>query len=636
MNKDYNIEDIGAHINYSIEKTSNLPNRLTDEYILKDYQENIAKIFLGLDSFRKFLMYWETGSGKTIAIIYILKYLKTLYPSWHIFLLIKASIHNHPWKINIDKFLKNYEFPIEFIHYDNPNIIDVLKQKISKINTKASRILFIIDESHNFISMSRNINNKTRYTKKIYNMIYELTKRGNTNRLILITATPIINDIEEFNLLTNLLRHDYNVSSSSFFSYNNRAILLNKKKLIHYLLGSVSYYKFNDLDVLEESELQAHFPRKKIIYKDIIMSQYQSQIYKDSANLEIKTNTGGFRMYRRLASTFTYGSVKDKKKNDIEKMQRFVKQYSDFMFSDEFKDHFINDNLKEYISKTSVHELQVFQELKSFSCKYIEACYIILKSNGKCLVYEPFTSFEGISTLQEYFKIFDISYTTYMKYTNTRDEDLIRFNANENTNGEIIKCCVFSSAGVEAISFFNINELIILDIPWSDSKLKQIIGRGIRYNSHINLPVNRQYINVYIIISYTIDKKHSVDKEILDILLRKHKELKELYDVLKMSSLEIIKEISDNSNINHIKKEQDIFIQLEAPINDVQVNLVEQIQSKILTFIYYSSDDYKSYSDGYLDKTTNKVYKDMCVIGYIKHDDFILIDSKLVYKLYYE
>lgn len=616
--------EVSGHIALALDKP--LENTLIDnkgsKIELKDYQYFTAKVFLGLKTFRQILLFWETGAGKTIECIFILKHLNLIYPKWHIFIFIKASLHQDPWQNNIDKYNVT-ENKITIIHYDDPNSYLIFQKKIKEIDLKSVRLLFLIDESHNFISRALEIPNKKRYATRLYNLIQKLLI-NTENRIILVTATPIINTIKEFNLMCGLLRNNLGINNNMYF--NNK--LLPKSDVIRILSGMCSYKSFNEENTLEDTLRSEYFPQKNIKYIYTTMSDYQSEIYNKATKLEYKLGTQGFRILRRLTSTFVYQGLKAKSdeyesyedyENTIkERTKSFLNEYSEFRFSKKFIDAF---KLKNEYLFSDVNELITFKTLQSYSCKYIECCRTILNSEGKCLIYEPFVSFEGTMSLKVYLKCFGIKSIEYNQNSKDRTKNVLKFNDQENINGTLIKVCIFSNAGSEGISFFGINDLIILDIPWSDSSLRQIIGRGIRLYSHSKMPIDRQYININIIIAKTLNEI-SIDEEMLELLINKYKKLSELYDVLKKTSLEYIYKNYPTS----VVQDEYIFNKLLNEQLKV-INQVDVLKNKELREIYYFDDVILV---GYLDNEYN-IYKDQIKIGETSEFNFDIIDDKIVY-----
>ena len=50
----------------------------------------------------------------------------------------------------------------------------------------------------------------------------------------------------------------------------------------------------------------------------------------------------------------------------------------------------------------------------------------------------------------------------------------------------------------EGISLVGTQQLHILETPYNKSFQEQIIGRAVRYRSHVHLPKKEQHVNIYI------------------------------------------------------------------------------------------------------------------------------------------
>lgn len=638
---------VAAHINYSVRNCDDLPNNI-ENIVLKDYQLNTCKAFLGLDNYNSLLLFWDTGYGKTITVIYIIKHIfRKVFPNWKIILFIKSSLRYDPWEMTIKKYINELYSNIIFIHYDSENAQIQFLNCLKNINFKTERILVIIDEVHQFISrIVPKQNTIERKSVKLYNKLLSINENKN-NRIICLSATPIINKYTEFKYLLKLLRPNLNFDDN--YIVNN--VLMGRLMFCELLSGVCSYQKINDNMSLENLPAYNGFASKNIIYHDIKMSELQSNLYNQAEKIDLKNKLGGLRTLRRLVSSFVFNELKIKDNTNEEKYLSFIKKKlkdfgkltSNISFSEEFIDYYIKKKLpihnngnraSDYATKIIenvdynikennkfINDINNYNLLNNFSCKYIKTCKIILNSPGKCLIYQPFVSFEGIATLNNYLKIFNITYIEYSKNTlNKRDILVKEFNKLDNIHGDIIKACIFTSAGSEGISFNCINDIIVMDIPWSESILKQIIGRALRLDSH-NYIKERNYVNIHILLTYTLNNK-SIDVEILNLIKQKYKNIKIINDVLKDSSIEYLQakylnEIIDkNENIFDIIKTKKI---IPFSKNNITIN-------KYLKPIYFSYDEScTTIHYGYLDEETNTIYEKNVPVAILKDDVIIKI-----------
>lgn len=112
-----------AYIDYALRRTTNMPVEMmgTDVVRLKDYQHFVARVFLGLDSMHSLLLFHETGVGKTMTTVYILKHLKDIYTNWAIILLVKKALIEDPWMNTILRYAPEITKDCIFINYDDQN-----------------------------------------------------------------------------------------------------------------------------------------------------------------------------------------------------------------------------------------------------------------------------------------------------------------------------------------------------------------------------------------------------------------------------------------------------------------------------------------------------------------------------------
>jgi superfamily II DNA or RNA helicase len=605
------MEDVGGHINLALEKEKNLTRMIGDKSLL-DHQYFVAKIFLGLKTMNRLLLFWDTGSGKTLASVYIIKHLEELYPEWYIFIFIKASLHNDPWYSTLEKYTPEKLERIFFIHYNAADSHVIFLKRLQEFN-QHNRVLFIIDECQNFISQTIQTKNRNQRTKKTYDLIQKMTRKN--NKLLLISATPILNEISEFNILASLLRENIKIDEEMI--YNNR--IISEKELINKMAGCCSYYRPNEIGTLEDTEASDVYPAKRIKFVNVTMSLHQTNIYADATGLDIKAGNTSFKTFRRMAASFAFEKFSS---NYQEKVLEFKKDFLNCKFSTNFITSFINNNIQED------EEKEKYDCLYNYSCKFIEACKLILNSEGKCLVYSHFVNYIGIAAFKIYLNCFNISFVQL----SSSDSNLDKYNSIENINGNEIKVCLFSGSGAEGVSFTGVNSLIILDIPWSEAKLRQVIGRSIRTNSHKDLDVNRKYVNIYILISEPCKKEiASIDNEMIDLIKRKNDAINILYKLFKKTSIEKIHQYYKTT----YSEKEFIF----DTLNNLQIdflNKTDVLVLKKLVPILYSDDNFVTIKNGYYEKETYYVYENQTKIGTIDPLDFNIINEKMVYNLYPE
>ncbi|ANS71175.1 ATPase [Pteropox virus] len=536
-----------SYIDYALRRTKDMPSEMAsvDSTVkLKDYQMFVARVFLGLDKMHSLLLFHETGVGKTITSVYILKHLKDIYTTWTIIVLVKKALIDEPWRTTILKFAPEIVNDCIFINYDDHNFHNKFFTVIKTISSR-TRVCVVIDECHNFISMSLSKENgKIRPTKRVYNFLLKNIPQHN-HKLLCLSATPIVNSSREFTMLVNLLRPNVLQPVPLF----EQGYLVGKDELINKLGCMCSYLVYNEASIFENVEGSSTFAKKTVKMLYVNMSPKQEAVYQRAKIAEIKSKTAVFKIHRRMAAMFAFDEFPDKKDKTIDEYESIVsalvkdfeKSIQGKRFSEAAINAFKNGN---YLDNTaSASDVSLYTELRERSCKYTEVCVRILASKGKCLVFEPFVNLSGIKILLKYFSIFNITSIEFSSRTKDVRNQLVNdFNSEDNTNGNIIKVCVFSLSGGEGLSFYSINDIFILDITWNEASLRQIVGRAIRLNSHaLNAP-DRRYVNVYFVIARLSSGAPTVDEDLLEVIQNKTREFSQLFSVYKQTSIEWIYE----------------------------------------------------------------------------------------------
>lgn len=149
-----------------------------------------------------------------------------------------------------------------------------------------------------------------------------------------------------------------------------------------------------------------------------------------------------------------------------------------------------------------------------------------------------------------------------------------------NTNGENIKIILGTSVTSEGIDFKNIREIHVLD-PWYHLyKIEQIIGRGIRFCSHINLPEKERNVTVFLHTAGESNDKESIDTNTYRIAEQKASQIGEIETILKNKAVDcyLNEEINYISNMNKFN-----YISSRSSITQ-SIDVNDQEYSKICSF----------------------------------------------------
>ena len=452
-----------------IRKNDEDPCQIKTKLELRKYQEFISAYLDYNSPYHDILLYHGLGSGKSGTAINVYNVLYNATSGWNVFLLIKASLRDHPWEDELKKWLSKEDYAhryanIIWIHYDSPYADREFFDAIKKTDS-SHKNLFMIEEAHNFIrNVYSNLTSKTgKRAVSIYDYIIQDKKDNPSTRVILLSGTPAINKPFELALLFNLLRPDtfpksevlfdhYYVDNSTIPTLNSRT----KNMFQRRIMGLVSYYIGATPDL---------YATQTTHYIDVQMSAYQTEIYEYfeeiENNMAKKKRSGSkasetYRTYTRQSSNFVFPTINNivngenrprpnkfkigekeleliLKTKDTEKIKEVLSSQKQgyFKMLEKFQESFDN-YLQEIYNREKSSENNLEADVKRFdnynsfdvflekddkksellktmimcSTKFVNVIFNVLKSKGPVLIYSNYVLMEGIDMLKVYLKYF--------------------------------------------------------------------------------------------------------------------------------------------------------------------------------------------------------------------------------------
>lgn len=108
-----------------------------------------------------------------------------------------------------------------------------------------------------------------------------------------------------------------------------------------------------------------------------------------------------------------------------------------------------------------------------------------------------------------------------------------------NYNSRLIDVLLITTAGSESLDLKNTRFIHIMEPHWNESKIDQIIGRSIRYNSHANLKIEERNVTIVKWISvfgYRIPYE-TADEYLIKIAKLKEKMFEQFNEIIKVASV---------------------------------------------------------------------------------------------------
>jgi superfamily II DNA or RNA helicase len=508
--------------------------------------QNYVGNYLSSDTiYNSLLLYHSTGVGKSISAINIISQNKDK----PVLVLIKNKSIEQNFKNQIDRFQSEMETEITDIKYINYGAFvnrtlgtkgsEVINGKVSETRTVSgnkienlSDYLIIVDEVHNIL------NNEG------YRSLRYMLDKSKNYKLLLLSATPIFDNVKEIFELSNLLNDKYsqlpireslnksqlintvdrdetNILSSGIVNLSQNGVNELKEKL----RGKISYLTIDPSTFprVEEKGTIISKPRGQTTLKVIKckMSQFQYEGYKKAINIDTNNIDNPSNSNAKKSSLF-------KNASDASTII-----YPNGGFG---KEGFQSIRDKNFLKKNNIRQ---------FSQKLYNILENVEKSNGPVLIYSEYVTAGGTQLLEMFFRANGYGDKMAVLHANIdmkqREKIRRKYNSKNNSNGQLIKVLIGSQVISEGINFKRIRQIHILEPAWNLSRIQQIIGRGVRNRSHQDLDYNEQKVEIYkyISISENEDKDFVFIDEIKYILSEdKDKSIKKVERLLKTIAID--------------------------------------------------------------------------------------------------
>ena len=520
-------------------------------------------------------------------------------------------------KRDVNKLIRRfYEF---YAYREFSNSINKMTKKCKDedeekniIKHHFSNRLLIVDEYHNLRDDGSNSKEENDEQKKALKNLLKIVKYADNLRLVLLTATPMYNMSDEiFNLLNILLLND-NRPTIDYKQYikddkiNEDGLQILEKKF----RGYVSYLR---------GENPVNFPLR--IYPTD---------YKDTLALKPrkcpKINLFGDRIVEKMKFLNTYENIlegeqktayevllkqldKDKKlgiqDSNLKQICNIYYPSKKNTYGEEGFKSVFNESKHKFTYKKGVPHVLDYKNLNNYSIKIKNIIDNIKDSEGIIFIYSEYIwggaipmglALEHLGFNKYGNKnLLNISDRgdkkgTYIilskndKVSDNNDEEIKIVVSPENKDGDIIKVIIGSSITGEGMDFKNIRQIHVLDPWWHLSKLEQIIGRGIRYCSHINLPKENRNVTVFLHTA-TCEGKETIDHYSYRLGERKSVEIGKIETILKKNAIDCYLFKGTNVILNKnlkmdVKVSKNCISKFKIPISDKPYSKICSYQSE--------------------------------------------------------
>jgi SNF2 family DNA or RNA helicase len=399
-------------------------------------QPQQLKIIEYMQTHRGILIYHTVGSGKTLTAITLSQCYLDANPNNTVIVVCPASLI-----ANFQKqmyYYKNIKHANNYKFYSIQSFVNAKK----KGDINCANSMLIIDEAHNLkTAYSKNKSQKTgKVIEKGVNSKHVINCAEKADKVVLLSATPVVNDMKDLVSLYNMIRNTEEPRMTNTKKTTGlHSIPYSTEELIQRLRCKVSFFDAVDKNFFPESKEHDIFlrmsPSFEKKYNELLGDKGLSKLaISHFGDTDIQKFYNGF---RRAVNTLE-GPDSPKIKWVVKQIQEAKPNEKIIVFS-----HFL-DSGNFAILKALSPELQK------------RSAYI-----------------RGSVTKKK------------------RSEIVNKYNKNE------LQFLFISKAGGEGLDLKETRKIIILEPSWNRSLEEQVIGRGVRYMSHSALPLKDRVVDIY-------------------------------------------------------------------------------------------------------------------------------------------
>lgn len=488
------------------------------------------------------LVYHKIGAGKTCTAISVAESLKK---KKNIMVLLPASL--------IGNFRDELRSPCASNEYINCNDRDALKElsprskEYKKIIEKSNNLIdkyYKIYSYHKFVELVDNNKIKLKNTllivDEVQNMVSDngifykylkkvIDKSDSKTKILLLSATPMFDKPSEIALTLNLLKPKKPLPVDKDFNnlYLKKIKENNKNKLV---MKNEKDFKANISDMISfyRGAPPNAFPKMKFKTVRCNMEDFQYKSYLTSLSFDNDY----------LKGSFMNVDILDLPKNFL-LAPRLISNIS-------FPNKGIGSDGFNSLKGSSLSK----SNIKKYSKKFYKIINNIKKSQGPVFVYSNFRDIGGLKSFVKFLEYngFDnykvkgeggnrFALWTGDESSTYREEIKSVFNSYDNSNGSKIKIILGSPSIKEGVSLLRVDQVHIMEPYWNMSRMKQIIGRSIRYCSHKDVENNRKHVNVFLYIATRTGEK-TTDEYIWSMAKKKQKLIDEFERAMKEKAID--------------------------------------------------------------------------------------------------
>jgi superfamily II DNA/RNA helicase len=427
------------------------------------------------------------GTGKTLTAVATSQCFLDANPESKVIVLTPASLVE-----GFKKELYEYDPALE----GDKRYIHKTFDAYSRNPIDCSNALLIIDEGQNlrtFMNASETTTldeetgeYKTVVTvtkgKRVHMILEYCAKKA--KKILVLTATPMVNEPYDIENLMAMINGVSPLTPEQFY------IITGKQEYIERYFGCRLSF-FNS----DPASRTLNFPSETIVDVPLVMTPKMVKQYEEVSTDSVSS--------KKVQELFNMG---DETSSNFKSFYNGVRRASNILVDDSGlppKVKFIIDFITNRISE------QFKKQFKKITGDILIEKNENKKYNDQYIVFSNFLD-AGSKIVEEQLRKNNISYASINgSVTKKKRAEIV----NKYVKGDI-KVVIISKAGAEGLNLLKTGYIFIMDQGWNNTLMEQVIGRGVRYKSHMDLPPEKRNVKIFKLFLITPKEASSFNKTI--------------------------------------------------------------------------------------------------------------------------
>lgn len=455
---------------------------------LYPYQKCVTKWFIDHPRQKGLIVHYGTGTGKTILAVHLAETLLNKKRVDNVHVVTPKSLtknfqdamHAHGVASIVPYSIETYGCMANRVTAASSTTTklkrgtkrphSVTLQDCTRESTKSSKTLntlVIVDEAHNFRSIG---SKRTR-------ALIELTM--NAKHVLLLTATPFVNSVTDVSPLMRMISHD-TPDVRSKWPYDALTFrdmyMSNPYAYRNAIRNKVACYsgdnKSTSIDIMELNDrrdlIKGCVPSNMGCKPTVVHHESMVELSKDQIDeIRLIRKSMSMKQMRTAEKILTSNKGESTKKTDMESINSFlvrIRQISNTLRG------VYSQKLHCLVAKSikGPKPAIIYSEFRENGVEAVMACLV---ENG--VLRSSIAYFHGDLTAEE------------------RDDIVKLYNKGE------YEYILITSAGSEGISLRSTRQVHVLEPYWNIARIMQVLGRGVRVDSHGHLAESDQRVDVW-------------------------------------------------------------------------------------------------------------------------------------------